>query len=62
MEIWSRTEHIYQSTIVWDNAGSQYWSRQPRYSVEWVNAGMVFGGVAASCYILTLWIFPSKDK
>lgn len=63
VEVWSQTDHTYQTVTIL--AGQRKVERidYPRgYSVNWVNAGMVFGGAVILSYLLALCILPSKAR
>jgi hypothetical protein len=58
VEVWSRTEHIYQTVTFSPGQRKIETVHYPtRYSVTWMNAGMIFAGAVAVSYVLALCIF-----
>ncbi len=63
VEIWSRTEHVYQTVTISPGERKVETVRYPtRYSVRWMNAGLVFAGAVAAGYALSVWVFPPKGN
>jgi len=61
VEIWSRTEQVYQTVTISPAERKVETVRYPtRYSVRWMNAGLVFTGAVAAGYVLTMWVFRAK--
>jgi hypothetical protein len=63
VEVWSLAEHTYQTVTVSPGQRKVETVRYPtRYSVKWLNAGMVFAGAVATSYAIGLFVFPSRHK
>src|ERR1043166_7431512 len=62
VEVWSRTEHIYQSVVVSSGESKTETEHYPtRYSVRWMNAGIIFAGALAASSALVLCLFPPRN-
>ena len=63
VEVWSRTVHTYRTVDYSDGKREVKEVRYPtKYSVRWLQAGLLFAGALAVSYIFVLCVFPQKDE
>lgn len=63
VEIWSRTKHTYQTVTVTGMDVKRETIEYPtKYSVNWTNAGLVYGGALFLCHLVGLWVGRQRNN